>query len=136
MMLDDAEECQLSGPIGELVPYSCREYLRRRAGRWSASPTPNSVTSPSRPRPPEEGIGASGLSLSAAATSGEHDELLESVLAVLAPETGAGTSHASGVRTHRETRVSSSQSHHSPIPSPVRALSSMRRAVGLTLAGW
>ena len=22
MMLDDAEECQLSGPIGELVPFS------------------------------------------------------------------------------------------------------------------
>jgi hypothetical protein len=30
MMLDGAEECQLSGPIGELVPYS---HLRHRRCR-------------------------------------------------------------------------------------------------------
>ena len=43
MMLDGAEECQLSGPIGELVPYT---YLcetcqpRPRGGALSLSPPP------------------------------------------------------------------------------------------------
>jgi hypothetical protein len=32
MMLDGAEECQLSGPIGELVPFSSRN---RRSGASS-----------------------------------------------------------------------------------------------------
>ena len=38
MMLDGAEECQLSGPIGELVPYTttsrASSALSRSARRW------------------------------------------------------------------------------------------------------
>ncbi len=30
MMLDDAEECQLSGPIHELVPFSLQKVPRRK----------------------------------------------------------------------------------------------------------
>ena len=32
MMLDGAEECQLSGPIGELVPFSSRCQRSRVSG--------------------------------------------------------------------------------------------------------
>ena len=35
MMLDGAEECQLSGPIGELVPYTTAEAVK---GRWTLLP--------------------------------------------------------------------------------------------------
>jgi hypothetical protein len=34
MMLDDAEECQLSGPIGELVPFTSPGFLRNHGGGW------------------------------------------------------------------------------------------------------
>jgi hypothetical protein len=35
MMLDGAEECQLSGPIGELVPFSMRHSGSLRGSAWS-----------------------------------------------------------------------------------------------------
>jgi hypothetical protein len=47
MMLDGAEECQLSGPIGELVPYRRLE----RFGHSQGASSTNAVAPQHRARP-------------------------------------------------------------------------------------
>jgi|GEM_PF-4566331 hypothetical protein len=43
MMLNDAEECQLSGPIGELVPFTSGDVISSSCSRPTRSTTTRSA---------------------------------------------------------------------------------------------